>query len=575
MNHYLQESGAIAASQAAAGACRSGAEQDRPLLAAMSRGDAGAFWDLWALHQQHLYAVCARAMDGNHAEAEDALSQVMLKARQQLAVSASQVAAPRAWLTRLARNLCIDIQRDLGRRTRANRQLELLAQAGEALAVNHPESSNLALLTEESEAENRRRVERLPPELREPFVLQFYQELPCEEIAARLGLSMANVRKRLQLARAFLRQNWDCGSGQSKPVSPARTQPEIPSRRQGKWEVTAPAAVARLAPVRLSCGVDRYFQTFLARRPGREPQRIQALRAYLQRHPGSRKRLRELAQLLYQIGAWPEAIRTCRQALKQQPFWLAGALLLGEMLFLMGNREEAAVTYIQALPHAQQPASKRHLSGLLAGCRDSWQEAVTCFAAAANQEPENPVHWHALARAQLQAGHPEAALKALDEALRLNPDDLVALSSGHAALLVTGRAEEAWQRVKRALAVAPDDDALAQTRLAEHYLQTTSAKPQLVAQARRLLRLALRQATHSPSVLATLAAYSASRGDRERGMALMRDLRERHPGCPRIDADYRRLLASNGATPPNEAPAGRGAYPCPGACQLAGILAGL
>jgi RNA polymerase sigma factor (sigma-70 family) len=540
----------------------------------MSRGDAGAFWDLWALHQQHLYAVCARAMDGNHAEAEDALSQVMLKARQQLAVSASQVAAPRAWLTRLARNLCIDIQRDLGRRTKANRQLELLTQAGEALAVNHPESSNLALLTEESEAENRRRVERLPPELREPFVLQFYQELPCDEIAARLGLSMANVRKRLQLARAFLRQNWDCGSGQSKPVSPARTQPEIPSRRQGKWEVTAPAAVARLAPVRLSCGVDRYFQTFLARRPGREPQRIQALRAYLQRHPGSRKRLRELAQLLYQIGAWPEAIRACRQALGQRPFWLSGALLLGEMPFLMGNREDAAAAYTQALPQARQPASERHLRGLLAGCRDNWQEAVTCFEAAASHEPENPVHWHALARAQLQAGRPEAALKALDKALRLNPDDLAALSSGHAALLATGRTEEAWQRVERVLAIAPED-ALALTRLAERSFQTSSAKPQVAAQAKRLLRLALRQAPHSPTVLAALAAYYGSRGDRGRVLTLMQELRKRNPGCPRIREDYHRLLASTGAGPPAETAVGTGLFSCTGACGSAGIRAGL
>ena len=155
MSHFVQDSGGGVASQAAAGACGSNSEQEQQLLAAMSRGDAGAFWNLWALHQQHLYAVCARALDGNRAEAEDALGQVMLKARQQLTVSASQIAAPRAWLTRLARNLCIDIQRDLVRRTKASRQLEAWSQASAEMAINNAEVPHLALLEKESEAENR------------------------------------------------------------------------------------------------------------------------------------------------------------------------------------------------------------------------------------------------------------------------------------------------------------------------------------------------------------------------------------------------------------------------------------
>lgn len=574
MSHCVPDCEASVAAQGIAGFSPAGEAREQQLLAAISRGDAGAFWDLWALHQQHLHAVCVRAMDGNHTEAEDALGQVMLKARQQLAVSGSQIAAPRAWLTRLASNLCIDIQRDFVRRAKANRQLEAMAQAGEVLAVNHTEGSNPALLTAESEAENRRRVDCLPPELREPFVLRFYEELSGEEIAAQLGLSSANVRKRLQLARAFLRQHWNRTTDPEEPVPLPRTQPAKLSKRPGEWEITAPDALARLAPVRLPCGVERYFRIVPTSQSGRELQKIRTLRAYLERHPGSRKRLQELAQLLYQAGAWPEAIRTCHQALAQRPFWLSGALLLGEMQFLLSCREEAAAAYLQALSHARQPASQRHLAGLLAGCRDNWPEAAACFEVAATLEPENPVHLHALARAQLQARRPEAALKALDQALRLDPDDLVALSSGHAALLATGRATEAWQRVERGLAAAPDD-ALASIRLAESHCQTPEAKPQSAAQAKRLLRLALRQAPHSPSVLAALAAFYLSRGDRERGLALMRQLHEKIPGCPRIGEDYGRLRAATGAGPRAEAPLVAGACPCPGACRLAGIQAGL
>jgi RNA polymerase sigma-70 factor (ECF subfamily) len=177
-------------------------------------------------------------MGGNHAEAEDALGQVMLKAQQQMVVSASQIATPRAWLTRLAHNLCIDIQRDLARRTSASRQLEIWAEAGGELGSKREEDSDLPLLTAESEAENRRRVDRLPPELRESFVLRFYHELSCEEIATQLGLSAANVRKRLQLARAFLRQHWHFPPSEESAPPPGTQRTTL---CQGQWELTAPA----------------------------------------------------------------------------------------------------------------------------------------------------------------------------------------------------------------------------------------------------------------------------------------------------------------------------------------------
>ena len=580
MDTCSQESELHAGSTAVVtGGLRLGTQQEQLLLAAMGRGDSAAFWELWALHRKHLHSVCVRAMGGNHVEAEDALSQAMAKAWHEMTVRAEKIDTPRAWLTRLTRNLCIDIRRDLGRRAKAAEQLEGWTETGGWPAPAGGDSSDRALVAEESGAEIRCQVNRLPPELREPFALKYFREQSCEEIATELRLSPSSVRKRLQLARESLRANWGRSLARDEPAAPQRDRPvnsgpALPSLNQEKWEITAPTAIVRLAPVRLPCGVERYFQIFLARQPSRESQKIQALRAYLQRHPASRKRLQELAQLLYQTGAWPEAIRACRQALAKQPFWLSGALLLGEMLFLMGNPDEAAATYAQAFSQARQPASRRHLSGLIAGCRDDWPEAAKCFKEAAAHEPENPVHWHALAWAQLQAGHPEAVMPALDEALRINPGDLVALSSGQAALLAAGHGQETGQRVKRALAAAPND-VLALITLAEHRRQTPSAKSAIVAQGRRLLRLALRQAPHSPTVLAALAAHHFSRGDGERGLAVIHELRERYPHCPRIDGECRRLVAPIGAKPSAEATPSAQAPLCPGACSLAGIRAGL
>jgi RNA polymerase sigma factor (sigma-70 family) len=579
MDTCSQESELHAGSTAvAAGSLRPGTQQEQLLLTAMGRGDSAAFWELWALHREHLYSICARAMGGNHAEAEDALSQAMLKARHEMTVRAEKIDAPRAWLTRLTRNLCIDIRRDLGRRAKAAEQFEGWIERGGWPAPAGGDSSDRALVAEESEAEIRCRVNRLPPELREPFGLKYFRERSCDEIATQLGLSPASVRKRLQLARESLRANWGRSLHGDEPTAPVQSrlvssQAGVLSPRRESWEITLPTAVVRLAPVRLPCGVERYFRIFLARPPSRERQKIQALRAYLQRHPGSRKRLQELAQLLYRTGAWPEAIRACRQALAKQPFWLSGALLLGEILLLMGNRDEAAAMYTQAVSQTRQSASRRHLSGLVAGCRSDWQEAVKCFEEAAREEEKNPVHLHELARAQLQAGFPEAALRALDDALRLNSNDMVALSGRHAALLAAGREGGAGQSIERALVAAPND-ALALTGIAENPCCMAAATPELLAQYRRLLRLALRQAPHSPTVLAALAAHCFSRGDRERGLALTQRLRQLHPGCPRICQQCRSLLSSAGAKLPAEA-ADIEARPCPGACRLAGIRAGL
>jgi cytochrome c-type biogenesis protein CcmH/NrfG len=136
-----------------------------------------------------------------------------------------------------------------------------------------------------------------------------------------------------------------------------------------------------------------------------------------------------------------------------------------------------------------------------------------------------------------------------------------------------GREEEAWQSSARALVATPNY-ALALTGIAENSCGTAAATAEILTQGRRLLRLALRQAPHSPTVLAALAAHCFSRGDRERGLALTQQLRQLHPGCPQISQQCRSLVSSAGAKLPAEA-AHIEARPCPGACQLAGIRAGL
>ena len=51
----------------------------------------------------------------------------------------------------------------------------------------------------------RSRINALPPRLREPVFLYFFQDMRQREIATHLNLTAVNVRKRLQHARDLLR----------------------------------------------------------------------------------------------------------------------------------------------------------------------------------------------------------------------------------------------------------------------------------------------------------------------------------------------------------------------------------
>ena len=233
---------------------------DAELLAALAAGKAEAFWCLWIRHRKTIHQLCLRETNGHAADAEDALSQVMLKALDRLPRCAEQIMHPEAWLRQLARNLCIDLRRERYRRYETAENWELIAGA-------EPESDP-PLLHVEVESEIQQRIDALPAPLRESFVLHIVQEIPARRVASRLGLSPDNVRKRVQLARIRLRRglagspdgNSDPGpmEKQSPPPIPAKS----PRCASLPGEGFPSAAVMRTVCVKLPCGVEQWFMFF-------------------------------------------------------------------------------------------------------------------------------------------------------------------------------------------------------------------------------------------------------------------------------------------------------------------------
>lgn len=138
-------------------------------------------------------------------DAEDALARAMLKAFEKLPTNARQIINLKAWLTRFTYNVCMDFHRERARRESTVESVEDV-EALDAATEVQVESQEIALVRREQDARLRQALNNLPSKLREPFILRFLHDMAYEEIAERLNLTPANVRKRIQQAREKLKE---------------------------------------------------------------------------------------------------------------------------------------------------------------------------------------------------------------------------------------------------------------------------------------------------------------------------------------------------------------------------------
>ncbi|MDY7003171.1 MAG: sigma-70 family RNA polymerase sigma factor [Cyanobacteriota bacterium] len=165
------------------------------------------FWQQCQESRDQLYRCCLKMMNSNRMDAEDALSQAMVKAWEKVQKFGGKIANLKAWLYRVTRNFCIDIIRKRSCAAVGIENIEWVGNTEEmstAATVECPES---VLEREERFAEIRKAIADLPENLRETFILHFYRELSHKEIAEQQGIFYDNVCKRISLARKRLKQS--------------------------------------------------------------------------------------------------------------------------------------------------------------------------------------------------------------------------------------------------------------------------------------------------------------------------------------------------------------------------------
>ena len=499
----------------------------------LSQSDATAFWALWRDQQTHFLRLCLRWMGGNHADAEDALSSAGVKAWQYLEAHPREIANVKAWLTKLLYNHCMNIRK-------ANQKYwhyDPLAASAERLDVGsagvapaHPETT---VLQREMRMCVRRYVNGLPSSLREPVVLHFFEHLSQREVADRLNLSYDAVRKRLQHAREVLHdwmapylEDGDDGLGamSSEAIEEIASQP-APAHA----DIASQVVAIRLARLVTSDGAEAYALLALDHKPTRQAQKAATLRAYAQRYPrGWRKRM-QLADLLYAMGHWEEAIALFYDVLQRQSRHLLARLRLGRMLRLLRRTSEAIKVYEGALAATDSAAARDYAQGCIALCKQRWDEAAAAYALAAAREPDRAIYQRELGLTWLRADCPTEALVVFDQLLQRDPDDLTALTFSYDPLMDAGREETAQWRTERAWRLDPGNVlALAQWidyRCRMGYVEGADGR-----ETKALLRRAMQLAPDAPPVQAAQLHFHLACGDREAGLALLRQVH--HAGCP-------------------------------------------
>lgn len=505
------------------------------------------FETLWGIYSPRLFRSCLRWMSGRVGEAEEAFSRAGMLAFQKYPSHQHELAKPDHWLMRLTYNVCMDLHREL-KRERAFKvtDLAIMETASGPAQSAHFASPERLVLRGELERFVLRSVRSLTPALREAAEPIFFEGSSYQEIAGRLGISQASLRKRVQQARSAMRRRlaaYAAGDG-----APWRETPRLElaaDRRCHPWSVVAPRCLETVQ-VQLGPGLERDVVLPLGK-PLRQPtaRRVENLLRYLDQHPTGWKRRLELARLMLILGRCTEALPHYQAAISRQPRRASLWLELADVQVVLGRQGEAVETWRNARLHAGLEASEQHLRGWIAGLGGDLASAASALAEAARLEPSNDAHPIALGRLFLMAGQAVEAAEAFDSALEIRPENSAALTLSQQALEAAGRSSEARRRAERAIEL--DSAAV----LALEYLVgwRTRAMPVTGEEGRKTRDLVRLLESRSPRRAATqrcLAGFHLARGERDRAEREFAAYLIDHPGYPAAWQFYGQVLEAVG-----------------------------
>lgn len=483
---------------------------DEQLLKRIIAGDKGAFWEAWLRHAVYVSQIC-RQMGGD----EDDVHDVMLKLSVKLPTHASQISNLRAWMGKLAQNFCID-------RHRATRRHVDFVSLDDVELTDPRSMLKDTVLAPDSAVQM---LKKMSASLQEAMSLRFTQGLSYREIAERLNLREASVRKRIERARKALRRGLD----DEFTLGPASARKEVKDARTKT--VHDRRSFLRLVPVILETGAEMDVPVAVETRTLRPSLAIDALRKYIQQHPQSLSKHLALAQLLRAAGRWGEAVAEQRRILEKRPSLTAVWLRLAETLRMLGNCQEAVEAYVQAARAARVLAARRYIDGMIAACRGEYQLSLNALEEAVALSPSDPGFLWAMLTAHWMIGNLNETVTIGQEILKSHPLNANAHIACCQALTTLGRTEEAGYHAQECLQADPEN-VLALKHMANVRCALWLVRGEEGKVTSRIIKTMLHISPRSAEAHEALARFYISRGQFAKGLQVLRAFISDHPRKP-------------------------------------------
>ena len=188
---------------------------ERDLVVAFKGGDAHAYAVIYRHFRPVAESICLRIL-GNADDAAEAAQETMLRVFQGLPRFNGRYLL-RAWVARIATNVCLDMIRKRGRRidevdSPAAEDLEGQINLIERQTTDDP--GEVIERLDES-ARVRRKLQELPDHHRAALLMREFDGLSHEEMALKLGMTPPQVKALLHRAKKGFRRAWEVESGRA------------------------------------------------------------------------------------------------------------------------------------------------------------------------------------------------------------------------------------------------------------------------------------------------------------------------------------------------------------------------
>jgi RNA polymerase sigma-70 factor (TIGR02960 family) len=241
-----------------------GAQPDtlQALADAAAAGDEAAFAELTAPHRRELHVHCYRML-ASFDDAEDAVQEALLRAwRGRSGLAAGQ---HRAWLYRIATNVCVDALRA---RSRQAKLVESYADLPwlqpypdpllDELSSGSGQPEQAAVGRETIELAFLSALQVLAPRQRAALIIRDVLGWPAADTAALLETSVAAANSALQRARAIMRENLPAERADWRPRPPSAAERELLDQFIDAHERLDTTAMARIASAQIRITMPPY-----------------------------------------------------------------------------------------------------------------------------------------------------------------------------------------------------------------------------------------------------------------------------------------------------------------------------